>query len=109
MGSSSNDAVPRARAGTPAARLDATGLCCATLTPTISARVRGLAFGEVLEILTDDPEAEEGLRRREQRHALRPLHDADLRVQPERLSPRSRLPGHDRACRVCGAVIAIGP
>ena len=32
------------------------------LTPTISATVRGLAVGAVLEIVTDDPEAEEGLR-----------------------------------------------
>jgi TusA-related sulfurtransferase len=47
---------------TPAARLDATGLSCATLTPTISATVRGLDFGAVLEIITDDPEVEEGLR-----------------------------------------------
>ena len=47
---------------TPAARLDATGLSCATLTPTIAATVRGLNFGAVLEIVTDDPDAEEGLR-----------------------------------------------
>jgi TusA-related sulfurtransferase len=47
---------------TPSAHLDATGLSCATLTPTISAAVRGLDFGAVLEIVTDDPEAEEGLR-----------------------------------------------
>jgi TusA-related sulfurtransferase len=47
---------------TPAAHLDATGLSCATLTPTISATVRVLDFGAVLEIITDDPEAEEGLR-----------------------------------------------
>ena len=46
----------------PACRLDATGLSCATLTPTISATVRGLDLGAVLEIVTDDPEAEEGLR-----------------------------------------------
>jgi len=46
----------------PHARLDATGLSCATLTPTISATVRGLDFGAVLEIVTDDPDAEEGLR-----------------------------------------------
>lgn len=46
----------------PAVRLDATGLSCATLTPTISATIRGLDFGAVLEIVTDDPEAEEGLR-----------------------------------------------
>ncbi len=46
----------------PAASLDATGLSCATLTPTIAATVRGLEFGALLEIVTDDPEAEEGLR-----------------------------------------------
>lgn len=46
----------------PAAHLDATGLSCATLTPRISAIVRGLDHGAVLEIVTDDPEAEQGLR-----------------------------------------------
>ena len=46
----------------PAAHLDATGLSCATLTPTIRSAVRELDFGAVLEIVTDDPEAEEGLR-----------------------------------------------
>lgn len=46
----------------PAARLDATGLSCATLTPTISATIRALEFGTVLEIVTDATEAEEGLR-----------------------------------------------
>jgi TusA-related sulfurtransferase len=52
----------QASAYAPAARLDATGLSCATFTPTIAATVRGLDFGSVLEIVTDDPEAEEGLR-----------------------------------------------
>lgn len=47
---------------TPAAHLDATGLSCATLTPTIRSAVLELDFGAVLEIITDDPEAEEGLR-----------------------------------------------
>jgi TusA-related sulfurtransferase len=47
---------------TPAAHLDATGLSCATLTPTIRSALIGLDFGAVLEIITDDPEAEEGLR-----------------------------------------------
>ena len=47
---------------TPAVRLDATNSSCATLTPTISAAVRGLDVGAVLEITTDDPEADEGLR-----------------------------------------------
>lgn len=59
----SRDAVvAEAPVSTPAAQLDATGLSCATLTPTISATVRGLQDGAVLEIVTDDPEAEEGLR-----------------------------------------------
>jgi TusA-related sulfurtransferase len=60
--SSGNDRHAGAPVFTPAARLDATGLSCATLTPTVSATVRGLDFGAVLEIVTDDPEAEEGLR-----------------------------------------------
>jgi TusA-related sulfurtransferase len=47
---------------TPAAHLDATGLSCATLTPTVRSAVLGLDFGAVLEIVTDDPEAEESLR-----------------------------------------------
>jgi TusA-related sulfurtransferase len=59
---SPDDAHVVAPASTPAARLDATGLSCATLTPTIAATVRGLDFGAVLEIVTDDPDAEEGLR-----------------------------------------------
>jgi TusA-related sulfurtransferase len=46
----------------PAAHLDATGLSCATLTPTIRSAVRELDFGAVLDIITDDPDAEEGLR-----------------------------------------------
>ena len=54
--------VAEAPASKPGGRLDATGLSCATLTPTISATVRGLAVGAVLEIVTDDPGAEEGLR-----------------------------------------------
>ena len=46
----------------PVAHLDATGLSCATLTPTIRSAVLELDFGAVLEVITDDPEAEEGLR-----------------------------------------------
>jgi TusA-related sulfurtransferase len=60
--SSGNDRHAGAPAFTPAARLDATGLSCATLTPTIRSAVLGIDFGAVLEIVTDDPEAEEGLR-----------------------------------------------
>ena len=59
---SGDDIRAEAPAMTSAARLDATGLSCATLTPTISATVRGLEVGAILEIVTDDPEAEEGLR-----------------------------------------------
>ena len=44
----------------PAAHLDATGMSC--VTPTIRSAVRELDFGAVLEIITDDPGAEEGLR-----------------------------------------------
>jgi TusA-related sulfurtransferase len=47
---------------TAVAHLDATGLSCATLTPSIRSAVLELDFGSVLEIITDDPEAEEGLR-----------------------------------------------
>ncbi len=53
---------PESPAFTPAAHLDATGLSCATLTPTVRSAVLELDFGAVLEIVTDDPEAEEGLR-----------------------------------------------
>ena len=60
--STGDDDVAEAPASKPGGRLDATGLSCATLTPTISATVRGLAVGAVLEIVTDDPGAEEGLR-----------------------------------------------
>jgi TusA-related sulfurtransferase len=57
-----NDQHAESPAYTPAARLDAMGLSCATLTPTVRSAVLGLDVGAVLEIITDDPEAEEGLR-----------------------------------------------
>ena len=57
-----DDRPAGSRGITPAARLDGTGLSCATLTPAISTAIRGLDAGAVLEIVTDDPEAEEGLR-----------------------------------------------
>jgi len=57
-----DDQHPDLPALTPAARLDAMGLSCATLTPTVRSAVLGLDVGAVLEIITDDPEAEEGLR-----------------------------------------------
>lgn len=41
--------------------LDGIGLSCATLTPAINARVLALHPGELLEIVTDDPSAEDGL------------------------------------------------
>jgi TusA-related sulfurtransferase len=44
------------------AHLDAIGLSCATLTPAIRAAVVDLEPGAILEIETDDHEAEEGLR-----------------------------------------------
>lgn len=61
-GASANGVQAKQPALDPADRLDATGLSCATLTPTVSARVRGLDVGAVLEIVTDDPEAEDALR-----------------------------------------------
>lgn len=42
-------------------RIDALGDGCATLTPRIAAAMRGLAPGEVLAVLTDDPAAPEGI------------------------------------------------
>jgi TusA-related sulfurtransferase len=44
-----------------AARLDARGESCATLTPLIQQRMRTLASGEVLEVCADEPEAYEGI------------------------------------------------
>src|SRR5262249_10839324 len=41
--------------------LTALGDGCATLTPRIAAAVRGLAPGQVLAVLTDDPTAPDGL------------------------------------------------
>ncbi len=41
--------------------LDAPGQACATLTPLISARIRGLPSGSVLEVRSDDPDAREGV------------------------------------------------
>ncbi len=41
--------------------LDAPGQACATLTPMIKARIRGLPSGHVLEVRTDDPAAREGV------------------------------------------------
>jgi tRNA 2-thiouridine synthesizing protein A len=41
--------------------LEATGTACATLTPLIQARMRGLTSGQVLEVRSDDPAAREGV------------------------------------------------
>jgi TusA-related sulfurtransferase len=51
-----------ARPLVPGGRLDATGLSCATLTPAIRSAVLALEPGAILEIVSDDPAAEEGLR-----------------------------------------------
>lgn len=57
------EAPEAARAGLDVdARLDALGKSCATLTPEIRAAVGQLQPGQVLEILADDPTAEDGLR-----------------------------------------------
>ncbi len=46
----------------PAAEvLDAAGASCTTLTPLITAKIRGLASGHILEVRTDDPAAREGI------------------------------------------------
>ena len=45
----------------PARVIDALGDGCATLTPRIAATMRGLASGEVLSVLTDDPAASDDL------------------------------------------------
>jgi TusA-related sulfurtransferase len=45
----------------PDGQLDAVGLGCATLTPRIRSAVMVLEPGQLLEIVTDDPTAEEGL------------------------------------------------
>jgi tRNA 2-thiouridine synthesizing protein A len=41
--------------------LEAAGESCATLTPTISAKMRGLEGGQVLEVVSDEPAAREGI------------------------------------------------
>lgn len=41
--------------------LDAPGMACATLTPQIRERIRGLTSGQVLEVRSDDPAAREGV------------------------------------------------
>jgi TusA-related sulfurtransferase len=45
----------------PARHLDALGQGCATLTPLIGSTLRGMAAGEVLAVLADDPAAAEGI------------------------------------------------
>jgi TusA-related sulfurtransferase len=41
--------------------MDVVGQACATLTPLIASRIRGLESGQVLEVLSDDPTARSGL------------------------------------------------
>lgn len=45
----------------PDVRMDLVGQSCSTLTPLIAARMRQLASGEVLEVISDDPTARSGL------------------------------------------------
>jgi TusA-related sulfurtransferase len=45
----------------PDVRMDLVGQACATLTPLIATRMRELASGQVLEIVSDDPTARSGL------------------------------------------------
>lgn len=42
-------------------RMDLVGQACSTLTPIIAARMRELASGQVLEVISDDPTARSGL------------------------------------------------
>jgi TusA-related sulfurtransferase len=41
--------------------LDAPGQACATLTPMIKERIKVLSAGSVLEVISDDPTAREGI------------------------------------------------
>jgi tRNA 2-thiouridine synthesizing protein A len=50
-----------ANAPRPDAVLDAPGASCANLTPLIRARMRELVSGQLLEVLSDDPAAREGV------------------------------------------------
>ncbi len=45
----------------PVVRMNLVGQACATLTPLIASRMRELASGQVLEIISDDPTARSGL------------------------------------------------
>jgi tRNA 2-thiouridine synthesizing protein A len=54
-------AVPPSAVPLSAAAIDALGEGCATLTPRIAAALRGMAPGEVLAVLADDPSAPEGI------------------------------------------------
>jgi tRNA 2-thiouridine synthesizing protein A len=46
---------------TPDSVLEAFGEGCATLTPRIRARMRQLQSGQILEVISDDPAAREGI------------------------------------------------
>lgn len=52
----SNDELPR-----PDSVLEAFGEGCATLTPRIRARMRQLDSGQILEVVSDDPAARDGV------------------------------------------------
>jgi TusA-related sulfurtransferase len=45
----------------PIANLDGTGESCATFTPIVAARMRHMAPGELLEVVTDDASAPDAL------------------------------------------------
>ncbi|HET6379564.1 MAG TPA: DsrE family protein [candidate division Zixibacteria bacterium] len=45
----------------PIAHLDGTGASCATFTPLVADRMRRLQPGQLLEVITDDPSAPDGL------------------------------------------------
>jgi TusA-related sulfurtransferase len=61
VGATSTDSSPLGARPHADAHLDGIGLSCATLTPSIRAAVMAMEPGQVLEITTDDPTAQEGL------------------------------------------------
>ncbi len=93
----------------PITVLDATGLSCATLTPTIRAAVVALDPGAVLEIVTDDPDAAEGLRswtRLTGHELIDPETEADVEAGSEatrrfhiRRSPQGAAPTQEQGAK----------
>ncbi len=64
VGEFTPDAKPvdyRSRKPQPDAILEGLGEACATLTPLIWRRIRRLESGQVLEVISDDPAAREGV------------------------------------------------